>query len=132
MDTKSKKKKLAVSFGIFFLGVSLLLAGGAACAKRYLFYGWGGDRGFGEMMERDYQNTQGFREFMQERLLDFLEIGSEGGFRSAQAKRYHTLVREDKNLCYRIRRNGQNLYSNMDGLQWEKGGKLPEGYNFVF
>lgn len=131
MDTKSKKKKLAVSFGIFFLGVSLLLAGGAACAKRYLFYGWGGDRGFGEMMERDYQNTQGFREFMQERLLDFLEIGSEGGFRSAQAKRYHTLVREDKNLCYRIRRNGQNLYSNMDGLQWEKGGKLPERYNFV-
>lgn len=50
----------------------------------------------------------------------------------ANAKAYHESIRENKNMLYRISNAGRELYSNMDGIDWDKSNKtLPEGYNFL-
>ncbi len=52
--------------------------------------------------------------------------------REAEAKAYHETIRGDKNLYYRIICDGRELYSNMEGITWDKSsGNLPEGYNFL-
>ena len=190
MDTKLKKWKMIVSCTVFFVGVSLLLTGGAALIRQLISAGWSGD-GIRGIMEEDYQNTGDFRSYIQDCLADFIAMatGGEtgtwfdgryyyGGYsgeafsetlmqgsveeaadavgtdssdflqeqygrsgdggektkeqREEEAKAYHEAIREDKNLYYRIICDGRELYSNMEGITWDKSrGNLPEGYNFL-
>ena len=77
MDTKWKKRKIIVSFVVFFLGASLLLLNGAAVAERLLFtYSWRVP-GVAGLFNRDYQDTAGFQTYMQDMLEDLLSMASE-------------------------------------------------------
>lgn len=47
------------------------------------------------------------------------------------ADRYHNYIKSDKNLLYRIVYDGRELYTNMEGIDWNNDADaLPEGYNF--
>lgn len=49
------------------------------------------------------------------------------------ANNYHSSIKADKNLLYRIFYEGKELYSNMDGVEWNGDeNQLPSGYNFYF
>lgn len=218
MDTKSKKRKRVISFAVFFVSVSLLLANGAVVLNRLLSMGDWKEYGISQLMEQDYQNTREFRRYIQGRLSDFIAMASGGkistyfdinsdyweemsGVRisrypdgnndynqdvilsekpyeaadaedsaqpdgsiatdagksvqpdgstdpsdqdlkdrekklqeqyEANAKAYHESIRENKNMLYSISNAGRQLYSNMDGINWDKSNQtLPEGYNFL-
>ncbi len=82
MDTKWKKRKTAVSFGIFFLSISLLLASGAVFLRESLETG-SFQKTVSKVVERDYQNTASFRRFIQSRMSNFFAMatgGSIGGY----------------------------------------------------
>ncbi len=136
MDTKWKKRKIIVSFAVFFLGVSLLILNGAAVAERLLFtYSWRVP-GVAGLFNRDYQDTAGFQTYMQDMLEDLLSMASEEGLWGQGKERsdaYHEGIRRNKNVLYRVARTDkQELYSNMDGISWDDSPKkLPDGYNFL-
>ena len=72
MDTKSKKWKSVVSFAAFVAGVSLALVSGLnlyGTAKRMLRVG---DNPF----ETDYQDTQEFRSYVENRLFNFIAMAA--------------------------------------------------------
>lgn len=77
MDTKWKKRKTAVSFGVFFLSVSLLLSNGAVFFKEVLDTGSFASAAE-KMVEQDYQNTASFRRCMQAGLSQFLAMAVGG------------------------------------------------------
>lgn len=77
MDTKSKKRKIFVSFVLFFLSVSLLLSYGVRLAEG--IYAHRTEPEISGVMNQDYQNTRAFRRCMQERLSNFLSIACGGG-----------------------------------------------------
>lgn len=77
MGTKSKKRKRIVSFAAFFLGVSLLILGGAALLRQGISLYWSGS-GWSDLWEEDYQNTVEFRNYIQGRLYHFLAMGTGG------------------------------------------------------
>ena len=77
MDTKSKKRKIFVSFVLFFLTVSLLLSYGVRLAEG--IYAHRTEPEISGVMNQDYQNTRAFRRCMQERLSNFLSIACGGG-----------------------------------------------------
>lgn len=72
MDTKSKKWKKAVSFLAFAIGIMLTVSGGLGVAERL----WG--RGYGNLYEKDYQNTRSFQHMMTGYLDDFLSMATGG------------------------------------------------------
>ncbi|MCI8448276.1 MAG: hypothetical protein HFH30_07745, partial [Eubacterium sp.] len=78
MDTKLKKRKLIVSFAVFFLSVSLILANGAVLLNRLVSMDNGEETGLSRLMEQDYQNTGEFRRFIQGRLSDFIAMACGG------------------------------------------------------
>ncbi len=186
MDIRLKKRKTIISFVIFFLSVSMMLANGALVLKRMMAVSKWREYGFSQLFEQDFQKTREFRRFIQGRLSDFIAMASEGEIGSyydldgfywgnnsttditnsvqiqtkdisseqpktadvserawydssktkteyaADAKAYHESIRENKNLLYRIYNSSRLLYSNMDGIAWNKRDqKLPEGYNFL-
>ena len=56
-------------------------------------------------------------------------FSEKGNIKSAE--NYHRSIKEDKNLLYRISYGGKELYSNMDGIEWNGDeNRLPSGYNF--
>ena len=152
MDTKWKKRKTAVSFGIFFLSVSLLLGNGAVFLAEALDQG-SFQAAASKVVEQDYQNTASFRRYIQSRLSNFLAMatgGRIGGYFDGEkfyymemfydaesatadnlvlAKKFHEEIRKDKNLLYKIANGGRELYSNLDGMEWQAG-TMPKGYNF--
>ncbi len=131
MDTKLKKGKVVVSFTVFFLSVSLL-AGNAAMLAGQAFRAesWNED-GFWGLMEQDYENTAGFRHYMEERLGDFLAMAARGKASGhAGMDGYYEQIRRNKNLLYQIRRDGAELYTNMDESDKDRVKNPIEGYNF--
>ena len=51
--------------------------------------------------------------------------------KKASAVAYHKHIKEDKNLIYRIVKDGKVLYANTDGLGWDYSERnLPKDYNF--
>ena len=132
MDTKLKKGKVVVSFTVFFLSVSLL-AGNAAMLAGQAFRAenWNED-GFWGLMEQDYENTAGFRHYMEERLGDFLAMAARGKVSGhAGMDGYYEQIRRNKNLLYQIRRDGAELYTNMDESDKDRVKNPIEGYNFL-
>ena len=195
MDTKWKNRKKAISFMIFFLGVTLTIGSVADIWKNrpsgMKIYQ------IGRMFEEDYQESQRFREYIVNRLDNFLimatggsgltdlwsyynyggntasyvseaEAGSyalqeetivENSADSAEAyenypeeygygddmgipsgknltdeekkkiaDKYHDRVKGDKNLLYKVSRDGEVLYTNEPEL--DVNGGPPEGYDF--
>lgn len=76
MAIKSKKWKPFISFGTFFLGVSLAAAGIGQTADRCFGYSRPGV--LTEVFARDYQNTEDFRWQMAGTLSDFLAMATGG------------------------------------------------------
>ena len=79
MDTKLKKWKIVVSFAAFAVGVSMVLgsvAGFLSEVLRYGNYGRGFVRDLKEAMGNDYQRTDEFRQYMEERLEVFITMAS--------------------------------------------------------
>ena len=76
MDTKWKKRKKIISFLIFFLGVSLSLGSlaGILKAKPSNIRIWQLDR----LLEDDYQQSKRFREYVENRLENFLVMATGG------------------------------------------------------
>ena len=74
MAIKSKKWKPFISFGTFFLGVSLAAAGIGQTADRCFGYSRPGV--LTEVFARDYQNTEDFRWQMAGTLSDFLAMAT--------------------------------------------------------
>lgn len=181
MVTKSKKWKTIISFAAFAFSVSLMLG----CGLSLAYKGYVGDF---DLMTADYQKTESFRNYMQNRLENFMSIASGGNIgwyngyyndyyddyydstgtyitddilesevtaqteneaeytlpgdteiseeeklnREKWTKNYMQAISQDKNLLYRISYDGKELYSNMEGIEWEELGEaLPEGYNFL-
>lgn len=74
MVIKSRKWKSSISFGAFFLSISLLLANGLPLVQEIVWALRNGVPMTG--MEQDYQNTAGFRNQMEEYLADFLAMAA--------------------------------------------------------
>lgn len=79
MDTKLKKWKNVVSFTAFAVGVSMVLGSAAGFLSEVLSYGNYG-RGFvrdlKESMDNDYQHTDEFQQYMEERLEMFITMAA--------------------------------------------------------
>ncbi len=204
MDTKWKNRKKAISFMVFFLGVSLTLGSAVEIWKNKPY----GVKIYepGKIFEKDYRNSAKFREYVANRLNNFLVMAAggtdiadvlwmydgdygtvyetfkyadasadvveetaneaaaaEAGMGSREyeeylnnyfgygtyneatyvgsdaqkplteeqkkelADKYHDKIKGDKNLLYKIRVDGKELYANAD-LSEKDGG--PEGYGF--
>lgn len=74
MVIRSRKWKSIISFGAFFLSISLLLANGLPLVQEIVWALRNGVPMTG--MEQDYQNTAGFRNQMEEYLADFLAMAA--------------------------------------------------------
>ncbi len=153
MDTKWKKSKSIIGFLAFLLGVSLLLEGA-------LFFGTkltssGSRRWISDSFASDWRDTTEFRGFVSSRLERLITMGAGGwaysGFNyygdydwgdgngpapSSGAERWakgaHERMKEDKNILYRVEKEGETLYSNSDTLTASTtAAQLPEGYGFL-
>ena len=153
MDTKWKKSKSIIGFLAFLLGVSLLLEGA-------LFFGTkltssGSRRWISDSFASDWRDTTEFRGFVSSRLERLITMGAGGwaysGFNyygdydwgdgngpapSSGAERWakgaHERMKEDKNILYRVEKEGETLYSNSDTLTASTTAEqLPEGYGFL-
>ena len=76
MDTKWKNREKAISFMIFFLGVSLVLGGFMGVLKNRPagVKAWQVEK----MLEDDYQQSKRFREYIAGRLEKFLIMATGG------------------------------------------------------
>ncbi len=149
MDTKWKKSKAIIGFLAFLLGVSLLLEGA-------LFFGTaltssGSRRWISDSFASDWRDTAEFRGFVSSRLERLIVMGAGGrayqyygsyysdADNSADGNRIndlrnqavHQSMKEDKNILYRVEKEGKVLYGNSDALAATKSNsKPPEGYGF--
>ena len=152
MDTKWKKSKSIIGFLAFLLGVSLLLEGA-------LFFGtamtssnsraWVYDS-----FKSDWRRTREFKNFASNRLEQLIMMGSGGNtYRTcvnsypdyaqtgvdysklyeAQNQALHKQMQEDKNVLYRVEKEGKVLYSNSDSLSpaMDPSALISEGYGFL-
>ncbi len=144
MDTKWKKSKAVLGFAAFLLGVSLLLEGA-------LFFGTkltssGSRRWISDSFASDWRDTTEFRGFVSHRLERLIVLGAGGyvygdingydggdwGLWQTKARSVHNAMKEDKNVLYRVEKEGEVLYSNSDGLSADTAAaQLPEGYGFL-
>ena len=76
MDTKWKNRKKVISFMVFFLGVSLTFGSVVEIWKNKPY----GVKLYepGKIFEKDYRNSERFREYMANRLNNFLVIAAGG------------------------------------------------------
>ncbi len=146
MDTKWKKSKSIIGFLAFLLGVSLLLEGA-------LYFGTaltssGSRRWISDSFAADWRDTTEFRGFVSRRLETLITMGAGGwpyaGYSGGNengpvpstgaerwAKGRHEQLKEDKNVLYRVEKEGQVLYSNSDSLGASKSSSNPpSGYSF--
>lgn len=72
MDIKSKKWKNSVGFAAFFLGVSLVLAGGSNILHQTMFFGQ--DENLTALATEDYQKTKSFQNVITSRLESFITM----------------------------------------------------------
>ena len=114
MDTKSRSIKPALAFLFFVLGITLLLFNGAVslCAVREL--GW---TGLSDAFQSDYQDTSRFRSV----ITDWFTRMGTGEFTETEGL-------TDRNLLYRIEREGQPVQTNCSEFTSDN---LPDGYNFL-
>ena len=152
MDTKWKKSKSIIGFLAFLLGVSLLLEGA-------LFFGtamtssnsraWVYDS-----FKSDWRRTREFKNFASNRLEQLIMMGSGGNtYRTfvnsypdyaqtgvdysklyeAQNQALHRQMQEDKNVLYRVEKEGKVFYSNSDSLSpdMDPSALISEGYGFL-
>ncbi len=144
MDTKWKKSKSIIGFLAFLLGVSLLLEGG-------LYFGTamtasGSRRWISDSFAADWRDTTEFQSFVSRRLERLIMMGAGGyiygdingydggdwGLNDTKARSVHNAMKEDKNVLYRVEKEGKVLYSNSDALQVNMSlSSLPEGYSFL-
>lgn len=139
MAIKWRKWKPAISFGAFFLGISLILGGALSLCGDFL--GTGGWIGLREAFTGHYQDTQAFRECIYGYLSDFMEIAcgnppewwntesrTFAGTREEMLARYQ----DDKNLLYWISCDDGETYTNHpESYIGSPPRNLPEGYNFL-
>ena len=144
MDTKWKKSKAIAGFLAFLLGVSMVLEGA-------LYFGTaltsaGSRQWISDSFASDWRDTTEFRGFVSQRLERLIIMGAGGG---GQVYRYnsstgnlapmqtrsdsiHSVLKEDKNVLYRVEKGGNVLYSNTDSLSPDMApSTLPEGYHFL-
>ena len=114
MDTKSRSIKPAIAFLSFVLGITLLFFSGAVafCAVREL--GW---TELTDAFQSDYQDTSRFRSV----ITDWFTRMGTGEFTEVEGL-------TDRNLLYRIEREGQPVQTNCPELTSDN---LPDGYNFL-
>ena len=144
MDTKWKKSKAFLGFVAFLLGVSLLLEGGlyfgtvmtSSNSRAWLY----------DSFKSDWRQTREFKNFVSNRLERLIMMGAGGGGQvyryngsagglapmQTQADALHSAMKEDKNVLYRVEKEGKVLYSNSDVLSPNMSlSALPEGYSFL-
>lgn len=156
MDTRSKKWKIAISFLLFFTGVTLLI--NSVFSLITLFY----MREEIDFFETDYQNTNSFKQTVTDYMDNFfsmavngsvnmpsyyepntieqsieeaesyyMELKEKGAFKK-DAETLHKLYQEDKNLLYQITYENKVKYSNVPENQTLDGPSqaYPQEYNF--
>ena len=114
MDTKSRSIKPALAFLALFFGVNLLILALAAGYSAVHTLGW---RGISDAFQSDYQNTADFRHAISSWFYSFADQDWQEQYQLS-----------DKNLLYKVTRNGQTVCTNADDLSSDA---LPEGYNFL-
>ena len=153
MDTKWKKSKAAAGFLAFVLGISLFLEG--ALYFGTMLTGAGSRRWISDSFAADWQDTTEFRGFVSRRLERLIIMGAGGNVYQPYGGSYadtsssyaeitkqrneatnlwvHQRMQEDKNILYRVEKEGQVLYSNSDALSPAiiSPSALPEGYGFL-
>lgn len=137
MDTKWKKSKAFLGFVAFLLGVSLLLEGGlyfgtvmtSSNSRAWLY----------DSFKSDWRQTREFKNFVSNRLERLIMMGAGGGGQvyryngsagglapmQTQADALHSAMKEDKNILYRVEKEGKVLYSNSDALGATKSSSNP-------
>ena len=137
MDTKWKKSKAFLGFVAFLLGVSLLLEGGlyfgtvmtSSNSRAWLY----------DSFRYDWRQTREFKNFVSNRLERLIMMGAGGGGQvyryngsagglapmQTQADALHSAMKEDKNILYRVEKEGKVLYSNSDALGATKSSSNP-------
>ena len=114
MDTKLRSIKPALAFLALFFGVNLLILALAAGYSAVHTLGW---RGISDAFQSDYQNTADFRHAISSWFYSFADQDWQEQYQLS-----------DKNLLYKVTRNGQTVCTNADDLSSDA---LPEGYNFL-
>ena len=150
MDTRWKKSKAVLGFLAFLLGASLLLEGGlyfgtvmTSSNSRAWVY---------DSFKSDWRRTREFKNFVSNRLERLIMMGAGGWAYSYYddtgdsgngpvpstgaerwAKGIHEKMEEDKNVLYRIEKEGKALYSNSDSLSpaMDPSALISEGYGFL-
>lgn len=89
MDTKWKRNKAVISYLFFFLGITLLLHSVLFFLER-ISLGLNVKEELQYILEKDYQNTREFKNFIDMRLHDFLAIASHGSLpQNTEYKEYY-------------------------------------------
>ena len=137
MDTKWKKSKAVTGFVAFLLGVSLLLEGGlyfgtvmtSSNSRAWLY----------DSFKSDWRRTREFKNFVSNRLERLIVMGA-GGYvygdlngydggdwdlHDTKVRSIHNAMKEDKNVLYRVEKEGKVLYSNSDTLGASKSSSNP-------
>ncbi len=150
MDTKWKKSKAILGFVAFLLGVSLLLEGGLYFGT--VFTSSNSRAWVYDSFKSDWRRTREFKNFVSNRLERLIMMGAGGwayGYYSYSgddgngpvpstgaerwAKGIHEKMKEDKNVLYRVEKEGKVLYSNLDSLSpdMDPSALISEGYSFL-
>lgn len=150
MDTKWKKSKAILGFVAFLLGVSLLLEGGLYFGT--VFTSSNSRAWVYDSFKSDWRRTREFKNFVSNQLERLIMMGAGGwayGYYSYSgddgngpvpstgaerwAKGIHEKMKEDKNVLYRVEKEGEALYSNSDSLSpdMDPSALISEGYGFL-
>ncbi|MCI8422056.1 MAG: HAMP domain-containing histidine kinase [Lawsonibacter sp.] len=148
MDTKWKKSKAAIGFLAFLLGISLLLEGAlyfstvltSSNSRAWLY----------DSFKSDFRRTREFQNFVTSRLENLITMGAGGhvygyeyyydtgrpnyySINSNLAQAIHNNWKEDKNLLYRVEKEGEVLYSNSDRLtpDMDPSALIADNYGFL-
>lgn len=138
MDGKWKSIRNVLCLFVFVLGVSLILWNLSGLARRLpaQMSSWVS----GEL-QKDYQQSRDFRQYISKRLEDFLSIAIDGcpmnglyndeSDKQKLTKMYFADMEQDRGLLYNIFYGGKLLYANAHLFGTDGNVHLPEGYNFL-
>ena len=125
MDTKWKSIKPALAFLAFVLGVSLLLYSGLAWLYLLTNTSHSIRVNLADAFRADYQQTAVFRSMVGGDLYALLDYAT-----APEAYGSVPMTEEDRNLLYRVEKEGELLASNT-AEALSSPDSLPEGYNFL-